>query len=101
MRTITLCLPLLVVGGATWFCGGGGVSPQPVRATSVSDTCSPSSIFSNQTSQCSATVQGTGNFSTSVGWTTSLGPITASGLYTAPTVTVSTPVTITATSVQD
>ena len=69
--------------------------------TSVTDSCSPSTIQSNQTSQCSATVTGTGNFSSDVTWTASAGSISSSGLFTAPVVSSPTQVTITATSSQD
>ena len=77
------------------------VNPVPPTITSVSANCLPSTIQSGQTSQCTATVQGTGNFSSSVTWSASTGTISASGLYAAPTVTTATQVTITATSVQD
>jgi hypothetical protein len=55
------------------------------------------------TSQCTATVSGTGSFSSTVFWTASGGgTISAtSGLFTAATVPFSTQVTITATSTQD
>jgi hypothetical protein len=77
------------------------VNPLPSTITSVTDSCSPSTILSGQRSQCASTVQGTGNFNTSVTWTASSGTITTSGLYTAPIVTAATQVTITATAVQD
>jgi len=77
------------------------VNPPPATITFVSDGCAPTTIQSGQTSQCSATVQGTGNFNSAVSWTASAGSIAVSGLYTAPTVIVTTQVTITATSVQD
>ena len=54
-----------------------------------------------QTSQCTASVQGTGAFNASVTWTASQDTITASGIYTAGMVTTITQVTITATSGQD
>jgi len=82
-----------------WFaaCGGSGGS----TVTSISVSCSPSTVGSGGTSQCSAFVSGTGNFSTGVTWSTSAGSITSSGLLTAPTVTTSTTVTVTATSTQN
>jgi hypothetical protein len=58
-------------------------------------------VQSGQTSQCSATVTGTGTFITSVTWGTSAGTIDTNGLFTAPPVTGSTLVTITAISNQD
>jgi hypothetical protein len=95
---------LLVVSGVLWMAacgssnGGGGSS----SITSVTVTCSPSTILYGQTSQCSATVMGTGNFSSGVTWMASAGTISTSGLLTAPSGGVtSLQVTITATSVQD
>jgi hypothetical protein len=55
----------------------------------------------NQTSQCTATVTGTGNFSSAVGWSASAGSINSSGLFTAPGTNATIQVTITATSTQD
>ena len=70
--------------------------------TSVTVACSPSTILYGQTSQCSASVTGTGSFSSTVTWTASAGTISARGLFTAPSGGVVTlPVTITATSSQD
>jgi acid phosphatase len=67
--------------------------------TSVQVACTPSSVNTNATSQCSATVSGTGNYSSAVTWSASGGAISATGLFTAPAVAAA--VTITATSVQD
>jgi phosphatidylinositol-3-phosphatase len=67
--------------------------------TSVAATCSPETTNVNATSQCSATVQGTGSYSSAVTWSASGGTITSSGLFTAPGTAGS--VTVTATSVQD
>jgi acid phosphatase len=53
----------------------------------------------NATSQCAATVHGTGSYSSAVTWTTSAGAISAAGLFTAPASAAT--VTITATSVQN
>jgi len=82
------------------------VNPPQPTITSVIPTCSPAVLQlpqsgSSPTSQCTASVQGTGTFNSAVTWTASTGTITGTGLYAAPTVTASTPVTITATSVQD
>jgi len=74
-------------------------APTP-PVTSVSASCLPDAIQSGQTSQCSAVVQGIGNFSSAVSWTASAGSITAGGLYTAPPVSAATQVTVTATSTQ-
>ena len=66
-------------------CGGsGGGSTTSSTITSVTAACSPTTILYGQTSQCSATVMGTGNFSSAVTWTASAGSISTSGLFTAP-----------------
>ncbi len=67
--------------------------------TSVQAVCNPSTVNPGATSQCTATVQGTGTFSSAVTWSASAGTINPSGLLTAPAAAAS--VTITATSVQD
>lgn len=67
--------------------------------TSLAVTCNPSTIAPNATSQCSASVQGTGSFSSAVTWSASEGSLTTSGLFTAPAAAGS--VTVTATSTQD
>ena len=81
--------------------GGGGVSNSPPTPTitSVSVTCSPTSIQTAQTSQCTATVTGTGSYSSAVTWSASAGTINSSGLFTAPSAAGT--VTVTATSTQD
>src|ERR1017187_7637465 len=83
-------------------CGGGSGSSTPT-ITLVGASCNPTSIVSLGTSQCTASVSGTGNFSSTVLWTASGGGTinAASGLFTAATVPFSTQVTITATSTQD
>ncbi len=101
MRRIGL---LLAVSSAMWMvaCGSGSSGAGGSLITSVSVTCSPSTIVYGQTSQCSAAVMGTGNFSSSVTWAASAGTISGSGLFSAPSGGVtSQQVTITATSVQD
>ena len=93
---------LLVLASLTLMaaCGGGGSGSSTI--TSVTVTCSPSIILYGQTSQCSATVTGTGSFSSGVTWAASAGTISISGLFTAPSGGVtSLQVTITATSTQD
>jgi len=67
--------------------------------TSVSISCSPTSVQSGQTSQCSATVTGTGSYNSSVTWSASAGTINSSGLFTAPAAAAT--VTVTATSTED
>jgi hypothetical protein len=81
-------------------CGGGGNNTSN-SITSVSVTCSPSTVTSGQISQCAATVSGTGSFSSSVTWSATAGSISSAGLLTAPVVTTSLVDTVTATSSQD
>ena len=75
------------------------VQPAAPTITSVSITCSPATVAVNATSQCNATVQGTGSYSSAVTWSASGGNITPSGLFTAPAAAGT--VTVTATSTQD
>ena len=84
-------------------CGGGSSSTATSTITVVGASCSPSAITSGQTSNCTASVQGTGSFSSTVTWTASSGGTInpTSGLFTAGTVPFTTQVTITATSTQD
>ena len=84
-------------------CGGGSSGSSTSTITVVGASCSPTSIAAGQTSQCTASVSGTGNFSSTVTWTASgNGTINqTSGLFTAATVPFTTQVTITATSTQD
>jgi hypothetical protein len=91
-----------VYGGLCSGSGTGTLTAQPVISpaiTSVSVSCSPSSIQINGTSKCSATVTGAGVFNPAVNWVASSGSIDANGNYTAPGTATTT--TITATSVQD
>ena len=93
---LTTTLFLATCGGG----GGGGGSPSLAPTiTSVSVTCNPASVQTGQTSQCTATVTGTGSYSSAVTWSASAGTINSSGLLTAPS-TAGT-VTVTATSTQD
>ena len=80
-------------------CGGGssGGTKSPT-ITSISVTCAPASIQTNQTSQCSATVSGTGGFSSTVTWSATGGAVTPSGVFT-PSAAGS--ATVTATSTED
>ncbi len=93
---------LLVLGSLSLLaaCGGGG-SNSTGTITGVSVSCSPSTVSSGQTSQCSATVSGTGNFSTAVNWTATAGTISGSGLLTTPVVSTTLVDTVTATSTQN
>jgi len=106
-RKASLCL---LFPGVLWIagCSGGTFATntnsqaQSPTITSVSVTCSPSSISAGQTSQCSATVSGTGNYSSDVTWSAAAGAISSTGLYTAPASAPSSGTdTITATSKQD
>ena len=97
-------------GGGGSGTGGGGTPPLTPTITSVSVSCGSLTVNVGQTSQCSATVTGTGNYSSSVTWSVNsvaggnatVGTVSTSGLYTAPA-TVPTPFTValTATSVTD
>jgi hypothetical protein len=111
---LLLSVPLLFAtacggGGASSGGGGGGTQPPPT-VTAVSVTCASASVPTGQTSQCSATVTGTGNSISSVSWSvngnsggnSTVGTISTEGIYTAPK-SVPTPytVSVTATSVAD
>ena len=60
--------------------------PTPNAVTSVSASCSPSSIYTNGTSNCSATVYGTGSYSSLYTWSlvSGGGTLSSAGLYTPP-----------------
>jgi hypothetical protein len=82
----------------------------PPTITGVTAACALTSVQVGQTSQCTATVTGTGSFSSVVNWSVagvaggnaSAGTISTSGLYTAPaTLPTPNPVTITASSSAD
>jgi phosphatidylinositol-3-phosphatase len=75
------------------------VQQPPSTITAVQVTCNPATVNVSATSQCSATIKGTGSYSSAVTWSASVGAINASGLFTAPATAGS--ATITATSVQD
>lgn len=80
--------------------GTAAISVQsPPTIVSIDIACNPATVAPGATSQCSATVQGTGSYSSAVLWSTSGGAISATGLLTAP----ATPgiVTVTAVSAQD
>ena len=96
VATITAC------GG-----GNGAVAPsvpsspqsQTASITSVSVTCTPSSVNTGGTSQCTAAVQGSGNYSAAVTWSAASGAVSSTGTFTAPMSAGN--VTVTATSAQD
>ena len=56
-------------------------APAP-SVTSISVVANPSVINTSQTATCSATVNGTGSFSTGVTWTATGGTITPAGVFT-------------------
>jgi len=100
--TLAVLVALCGCGGAGSSGGtsGGGGSTTPT-ITSVTASCSPSSITVTQSATCSATVSGTGAFSSSVSWSVSpsnIGTISSSGVFTPA---IAGTATITATSTQD
>jgi hypothetical protein len=90
---VMLCFVASSCGGGS---SGGGSNPS---ITSVSVSCSPSSVQVNQTSKCSALVAGTGAFNSTVTWSADNGTIDQNGNYTASAAT--TTATVKATSTQD
>ena len=85
-------------------CGSSGTSsppPQNPTITSVSVAVSPSAITTAQTAQATATVMGTGNYSSAVTWSvspSSMGTVSSAGMFTPATTGTA---TITATSTED
>jgi acid phosphatase len=101
---LAACLALAAITGCgSGNSGGSGVQqPPPAPSPTVSSvaiTCSPGTVATGAVSQCSATVQGAGGFSTSVTWSASSGTIGASGAFIAPASAGN--VTITAASTED
>lgn len=111
-----VCIGVSILTGLTAGCGGGsnsgvgrGGTPPPT-ISAVTLTCSTSVVHTASTTQCAASVNGTGSFNTAVAWSvsgvtggnSSVGTVSSSGLYAAPTL-VPTPYTVTvaATSVGD
>jgi phosphatidylinositol-3-phosphatase len=93
-----------IVASLLVSCGGtvGDAPPQPSSPaiSSVAPSCSPDTIATGATSQCTANVMGTGSFSSVVTWSvTGGGAISATGLFTAPSSVAK--VTVKATSTQD
>ena len=82
-------------------CGGGSgssfVAPTST-ITSVTVSCTPASIQTNQTSQCSATVSGTGSYGSAVTWSATGGTVSSAGVFTPSGAGNA---TVTATSTQD
>jgi phosphoesterase family protein len=75
------------------------VTSPPSAVATVEAVCNPSVVAPGASSQCVATVQGTGSFNSAVTWSASEGSINATGLFAAPLSSAT--VTIVATSVQD
>ncbi len=97
-----LAIPLALGSVVLMVACGGSSSSGSSTITSVTDSCSPPTINYGQTSQCSASVMGLGNFNSAVTWSASAGSISATGLFSAPSSgDVSLLVTVTATSAQD
>ena len=79
--------------------GGGDPAPPPAAAvTSVAVTCAATDLETSGTAQCTADVQGTGAFDTTVEWSVDGGgEVDAAGSFTAPARAAT--VTVTASSV--
>lgn len=102
--SVLLGLGTILLSGLISGCGGGSnvtnpSSPAGASITAVSVVCSPSSVAAGSTSQCTATVQGTGSFASTVTWTATGGTIASSGVFTAGNSSGN--ATVTATSTQD
>ena len=81
------------VGACDTACGFSG------SVSGVGVSCSPSTVYTNGTSTCTANVTGSGGYSSAVLWSANNGTVSASGLYTAPGTAGS--ATVNATSSQD
>ena len=101
LKPLLSCLGglLLAVAMACGGGGGGGTSTPPASITSVSVSPTTASLSTGATQQFTASVTGTGSYSSAVTWSASGGTVSSSGLYTAPG-TAGT-YTVTATSQQD
>lgn len=96
---------LLAISISMTFLAAGCGKSAPTQSTSesaaitsIAVSCNPSSIQVGQSSQCAATVSGSGSFSQSVTWKATNGTISAGGMFTPAG---SGSATITAISVQD
>jgi hypothetical protein len=95
-------LLMVACGGSGNNGGGGGGNSQSATISSVSVSCNPSSLLIGETSQCTATVTGTGQYSSAVNWSTSAGQISSSGVFDSNYLYDNLgPVTINAASAQD
>lgn len=77
-------------------------APAAPTITSITASCAAASLSGAASTPCSATVTGTGSFSSGVSWQVNRGSISSTGVYTAPASNPTGSVaTITATSTQD
>ncbi len=87
---LSLSIPLSLLGSLSLAgCGvsgkvAGNTPPPSPTITAVTVSCAATSLQAGQTSQCSATVSGTGTFSSNVTWSAASGTVSTSGLYTSP-----------------
>ncbi len=86
-------------GGGGGYGGGGGGGGTTATITAVSASCVAYIAQVSKTDQCTATVTGTGSYSSTVNWTSSVGSISSAGVLTFPGTTGN--VTVTATAVGD
>lgn len=70
-------------GDSGTFTATRSATGPPATITAVGVSCSPTSIQVGQTSKCTASVTGTGAFSSAVTWSVDDGSINESGNYTA------------------
>jgi hypothetical protein len=108
--TVPATNPVTITATSTANTAKSGTASITITAptiTAVTASCTPTSVAIGSTSQCSANVTGTGNFTSTVAWSvggiaggnSAVGTITSAGLYTAPAAIPATnPVTITAVS---
>jgi hypothetical protein len=96
-------MAMMIACGGAGAGGGQSFQPQPgPMISSVTVSCNPSSLLISETSQCTATVSGTGQYSQQVSWSASAGKISSDGVFDSGWLTDTLgPVTITASSVQD
>lgn len=73
-------------------------APEPPVITSVAVSCLPTTVAPGGTAQCTATVSGSGSYSSAVEWSSSGGSISQSGALTAPPNAGSVDVTATSTA---
>ncbi len=92
---------LALLGGSLGLAVAQTTAPSAITGVSVS--CSPGTVSPSGASQCTATVSGTGSYSSAVTWSmvSMGGSISASGLYTATYIPQTYTATVKAVSVQD